>query len=154
MTNTPPPKNKPSARRRSREFVVQGIYQWLLSGNDAGMIDAQIRDMDGFKKADHPHYDALLHGIINEASLIDEKLSPHTDRKTKDLSPIEHAVLMLGVYELIHCLDVPYRVVINEAVELTKTFGGTDGFRYVNGVLDRAAEELRPHEFSTQKSKA
>jgi len=135
-----------SARRRSREFVLQGVYQWLISGNDTGIIDAQIRSLEGFKKADFDHYDALLGGIIREASHIDELLAPHVDRKTVDLSPIEHAILMLGTYEFLHCLDIPYRVIINEAVELTKTFGGTDGFKYVNGVLDKLALELRPVE--------
>lgn len=142
-----PKKTQKSARRRAREFALQGVYQWLISGNDAGAIDAQLHGMDGFKKADQEHYDSLLHGIINEACQIDETLSPHVDRKTVDLSPIEHATLMLATYELIHCPDIPYRVIINEAVELTKTFGGTDGYRYVNGVLDKVAAQLRAIEF-------
>ena len=139
-------KTQRSARRRSREFVIQGIYQWLITGNESGVIDAQIRGLEGFRKADYDHYDALLHGIIHEANHIDDLLAPHTDRKTVDLSPIEHAILMLGTYELLHCLDIPYRVIINEAVELTKTFGGTDGFKYVNGVLDKIALQLRVSE--------
>lgn len=139
-------KPQKSARRRAREFALQGIYQWLISGNDAGAIDAQIRGLDGFKKCDIAHYDALLHGTMRSAIQIDEQLTPHVDRKTSDLSPIEHAILMLGAYELQHCLDIPYRVIINEAVELTKTFGGTDGFKYVNGVLDKVAAVLRPSE--------
>ncbi|CAK7011217.1 transcription antitermination factor NusB [Saezia sanguinis] len=139
-------KPQKSARRRAREFTLQGIYQWLVSDNDPGAIDAQIRGMDGFKKSDAAHYDALLHGIIADASAIDAVLAPHVDRKTTDLSPIEHAILMLGAYELQHCLDIPYRVVINEAVELAKTYGGTDGFKYVNGVLDKVAAHLRPAE--------
>lgn len=145
--NPAPKKTQKSARRRAREFALQGVYQWLISGNDAGAIDAQLHGMDGFKKADRDHYDALLHGIISEASQIDDALAPHVDRKTVDLSPIEHATLMLGTYELIHCPDIPYRVIINEAVELTKTFGGTDGYRYVNGVLDKVAAQLRAPEF-------
>lgn len=147
ILNPTPKKTQKSARRRAREFALQGVYQWLISGNDAGAIDAQIHGMDGFKKADQEHYDSLLHGIINEASQIDETLTPHVDRKTVDLSPIEHATLMLATYELIHCSDIPYRVIINEAVELTKTFGGTDGYRYVNGVLDKVAAQLRSIEF-------
>lgn len=139
-------KPQKSARRRAREFALQGIYQWLISGNDAGAIDAQIRGLDGFKKCDITHYDAMLHGTMRSATQIDELLAPHVDRKTSDLSPIEHAILMLGAYELQHCLDIPYRVIINEAVELTKTFGGTDGFKYVNGVLDKVAASLRPNE--------
>lgn len=156
MTTTPnkatsrPNKPLKSARRRAREFAVQGIYQWLISGNDYGAIDAQIRGLDGFKKADKTHYESMLHGVLQQASHIDALLAPHVDRKTNDLSPIEHAILMLGVYEMEHCLDIPYRVIINEAIELTKTFGGTDGFKYVNGVLDKAATILRTTEIEPQ----
>lgn len=134
------------ARRRSREFAVQGLYQWLVSGEDAGVIDAHIREQDEFDKCDRAHFDALLHGCIREAVAIDAALARHVDRKTTQLSPVEHAVLMIGWYELTCCIDVPYRVVINEGVELAKTFGGTDGHRYVNGVLDRIAHDLRPDE--------
>ncbi|MGL4668873.1 MAG: transcription antitermination factor NusB [Saezia sp.] len=141
-----PKKNQRSARRRSREFILQGIYQWLITGNDVGVIDAQIRTLEGFRKADFDHYEALLQGTISEAGHIDDLLAPHVDRKTVDLSPIEHGILMLGSYELLHCLDIPYRVIINEAVELAKTFGGTDGFKYVNGVLDKVALQLRETE--------
>lgn len=142
----PAKKPQKSARRRAREFAIQGIYQWLVSGNDVAAIDAHTRGLDGFKKSDIEHYEALLNGIINDAAQIDSLLTPHVDRKTTNLSPIEHGVLMLGVYELQHCLDIPYRVVINEAVELSKTFGGTDGFKYVNGVLDKVAAQLRTSE--------
>ena len=90
------------------------------------------------------HFDALLHGCIREAAELDALLARHVDRKTSLLSPVEHAVLMIGVYELKHCLDIPYRVAINEGVELAKSFGGTDGHKYVNGVLDKAAADLRP----------
>lgn len=143
---TAPRKPQRSARRRAREFAVQGIYQWLISGNDYAAIDAQIHGLDGFKKADKAHYDDMLQGVLQQAAHIDALLTPHVDRKTNDLSPIEHAILMQGIYELEHCLDIPYRVIINEAVELTKTFGGTDGFKYVNGVLDKAACVLRASE--------
>ncbi|MDI4631513.1 transcription antitermination factor NusB [Pelomonas sp. V22] len=135
-----------SARRRSREAALQGLYQWLLTGDEAGAIDAHMREQDGFDKADRAHYDALLHGCILEAADLDAVLSRHVDRETTELSPIEHAVLMIGAYELKHCIDIPYKVAINEAVELAKGFGGTDGHKYVNGVLDRAAVDLRPTE--------
>lgn len=135
-----------SARRRSREFALQGLYQWLVSGAQPGEIEAHLRELEGFAKADLAHFDALLHGCIREAADIDATLAAHVDRKTAELSPVEHAVLMIGVYELKHCIDVPYKVAINEAVELAKSFGGTDGHKYVNGVLDKAAVELRPVE--------
>jgi len=135
-----------SARRRSREAALQGLYEWLLGGADSGLIDAHIREQEGFDRCDVTHFDALLHGCIAEAADIDALLARHIDRKTSVLSPIEHAVLMIGAYELRHCVDVPYKVAINEAVELAKSFGGTDGHKYVNGVLDKAAAELRPVE--------
>ena len=138
-----PPK---SARRRSRELAMQGLYRWLLAGGEPADVLDDIRDMDGFDKADRAHFDALLHGGIEQAAALDEVLARHVDRKTTLLSPVEHAVLMIGVYELMHCVDIPYRVAINEAVELAKSFGGTDGHKYVNGVLDHCAAELRPHE--------
>ena len=135
-----------SSRRRSREFAVQGLYEWLVSGAEASLVDAHVREQEGFDKCDSAHFDALLHGCIAEASDIDAALTRHVDRKTSDLSPVEHGVLMIGVYELKHCIDIPYKVAINEAVELAKSFGGTDGHKYVNGVLDKAALDLRPVE--------
>ncbi len=135
-----------SARRRSRELALQGLYAWLIGGGDAGEIDAQIREHDEYPKCDRAHYQTLLHGVITEAAALDGALTRHVDRKTSLLSPVEHAALLIGAYELSHCLDIPYRVVINEAVELAKAFGGTDGHKYVNGVLDRTAASLRPQE--------
>jgi len=140
-----PPKPK-SARRRSREIALQGLYEWLVSGTDAGVIDAHMREQEGFDKADRTHFDALLHGCIAEAADLDAVLAKFVDRKTTELSPVEHAVLMIGAYELKHCLEIPYKVAINEAVELAKSFGGTDGHKYVNGVLDKTAADLRPAE--------
>ncbi|MBK7261366.1 MAG: transcription antitermination factor NusB [Rubrivivax sp.] len=141
-----------SARRRSREFALQGLYQWLVSGEEAAVIDAHIREQDDFAKCDRAHFDALLHGCIAEAAGLDAVLARHVDRRTKLLSPVEHSVLMIGAYELTHCLDVPYRVVINEAVEVAKSFGGTDGHKYVNGVLDKAAADLRPAEVAAPRT--
>jgi len=140
------PAKPKSARRRSREIALQGLYEWLVSGTDAGVIDAHMREQDGFDKADRAHFDALLHGCIAEASGLDGVLAKFVDRKTTELSPVEHAVLMIGAYELKHCVDIPYKVAINEAVELAKSFGGTDGHKYVNGVLDKTAADLRPVE--------
>jgi N utilization substance protein B len=146
-----PPKPK-SPRRRAREVALQGLYEWLISGAEASVIDAHMREQDGFDKIDSAHFDALLHGCINEAADLDAVLSRHVDRKTTELSPIEHAVLMIGSYELKHCIDVPYKVAINEAVELAKSFGGTDGHKYVNGVLDKAAADLRATEVAAAKA--
>ena len=151
------PRKKPaakpkSARRRAREHALQGLYEWLVAGTDAGVIDAHMHEQEGFDKSDTAHFDALLHGCIEEAAAIDAVLSRHVDRKTEQLSPIEHGVLMIGVYELTHCIEIPYKVAINEAVELAKSFGGTDGHKYVNGVLDKAALDLRPVEVEAARA--
>lgn len=139
-----PPK---SARRRARELALQGLYQWLLAREDAGAIHAHLTETPGFEKADREHLDALLHGAIRAADELDEQIAPHLDRRVVDLSPVEHAVLMLATFELLHMPEIPYRVVLNEAVEIAKSYGGPDGFKYVNGVLDRVAARLRPLEF-------
>ena len=141
-----------SQRRRSRELAVQGLYEWLLSGGDAASIDAHMREHDGFEKCDSVHFDALLHGCIAQAAALDAVLARHVDRKTTELSPVEHGVLMIGVYELMHCIDIPYKVAINEAVELAKSFGGTDGHKYVNGVLDKVAGDLRRAEVQAMRA--
>jgi N utilization substance protein B len=145
----PAPK---SSRRRSREFALQGLYEWLLTGSEASLIEVHMREQEGFRQCDAAHFDALLHGCIREAVQIDALLSQHVDRKTTELSPIEHGVLMIGTYELAHCIDIPYRVAINEAVELAKSFGGTDGHKYVNGVLDKAAAQLRVDEIQARRA--
>lgn len=154
-TDTPeapprPPEKPKSARRRARELALQGLYEWQLGRADAGVIDAHMREQDDFAKCDSAHYDALLSGCIAQALELDALFEPHLDRATKLLSPVEHAALMIGTYELKHCLEVPYKVAINEAVELTKSFGGTDGHKFVNGVLDKTAAELRPVEVAAQ----
>ncbi len=151
---TPPqgakkPARKPqgtSTRRRARELALQGLYQWLLSGADGAEIEAHLAEHDGFDKFDRMHFDALLHGGIAEAPALDAALAKHVDRRTKDLSPIEHACLMIGAYELTHCIDIPYRVVINEAVELAKAFGAEDSHKYINAVMDKSAAQLRSME--------
>ena len=141
-----------STRRRSRELALQGLYEWLLSGEQAAGIAAHVREHEGFARCDAAHFEMLLHGCINEAATIDQALARHVDRQTSLLSPIEHGVLMIGAYELTHCLDIPYRVVINEAVELAKVFGGTDGHKYVNGVIDKIAADLRPAEVEAARA--
>ncbi len=141
-----------SARRKAREFTLQGLYEWLLNGADAGVVDAHVREQDGFEKCDVAYFDLLLHGAIREAAAIDAVLAGHIDRKAELLSPVEHAALMIGTFELMRCIEVPYKVAINEAVELAKSFGGTDGHKYVNGVLDKAAAGLRRVEIEAARS--
>lgn len=149
--NTGAPGRK-SPRRRSREAALQGLYEWLLAGSDGGVIDAHMRELEFYAGCDTAHFDALLHGCIREAADLDAVLARHVDRPTKDLSPVEHGVLLLGAYELKHCIDIPYKVAINEAVELAKGYGGTDGHRYVNGVLDKVAAELRQVEVQAARA--
>ncbi len=146
LPQTSPPRR--SARRRSREFALQGLYQWQLAGTDAATIEQQMSAAQGFDKTDRSYFSALLAGAIREAQQLEQSLQPYLDRKCAELSPIERAILLIAAYELENQLDVPYRVVINEAVELAKSYGGTDGFKYVNGVLDKLAADKRPHEFA------
>lgn len=140
-----------SARRRAREYALQGLYQWLLSHELPGAIEAHLREDKGFAQIDQPHFTALLHGAIREAETLRTSFTTHLDRPLNELSPVEHAVLLLGCYELAYQPDIPYRVVINEAVELAKSFGGTDGFKYVNGVLDKQALAVRQNEVARKK---
>lgn len=141
---------KKSDRSRAREFALQGLYQSLVSRNAVGEIDTFTRDLTGFHKADALHYDALLQGCVAEAEKLDTLISTALDRPLAQVSPIEHAVMWIGAYEFSHCLDVPWRVVINECVELAKEFGGTDGYKYVNGVLNRIAPLLRATEMEAK----
>jgi N utilization substance protein B len=141
-----------SGRSRAREFALQALYQHLVGRNAAEAIDSFTRDLSGFHKADSAHYDALLHGCIGEADELDALVTPLLDRKLAEISPIEHGVMWIGVYEFRHCLDVPWRVVINECVELAKEFGGTDGHKYVNAVLNGLAPELRRAEVEADRA--
>lgn len=135
-----------SVRSRAREFALQALYQHLVGKNDADSIDIFTRDLAGFSKADTAHYDTLMHGCIEQATDLNELILPFLDRPLAEISPIEHSVMWIGAYEFKHCLDVPWRVVINECIELAKEFGGTDGHKYVNGVLNGLASELRSRE--------
>jgi transcription antitermination protein NusB len=141
-----------STRSRAREFALQALYQHLVGRNDAASIDAFTRDLSGFHKADAAHYDALLHGAIANAGELDALIVPLLDRKLEEISPIEHAVMWIGVYEFQNCLDVPWRVVLNECIELAKEFGGTDGHKYVNAVLNGLAPKLRPAEVEADRA--
>jgi len=145
------PNKSRSPRHRAREFALQGLYQWLMSQEDAGAIDAHIRNAHGFDKADAEHFDLLLHGTIRDVHNLRSEIVPLIDRKIDQLSPIEHSALLIGAFELKHHIEIPYKVVINEAVELTKSFGGIDGHKYVNGVLDKLASSLRAAEVAASR---
>jgi transcription antitermination protein NusB len=145
ITHANPNKNR-TPRHRAREFALQGLYQWLLNNESASAVVNHIRSAHGFEKADGEYFTELLNGAIHQSVELREVIAPTIDRAITELSPIEHGVLLLGAWELKNKIEVPYRVVINEAVELAKSFGGVDGHKYVNGVLDKLAGELRPDE--------
>ena len=140
-----------SGRSRARAFALQALYQHLVGRNEAGAIDIFTRELAGFNKADAAHFDALLHGCIDKADHLDALITPLLDRKLAEISPIEHAVMWIGAFELSSCLDVPWRVVLNECIELAKEFGGSDGHKYVNGILNGLAPKLRAAEVQADK---
>jgi N utilization substance protein B len=142
---------KTSARRRSREFALQGIYQWLFTGDNASQVLKNISELEGYQQADTGFLEAELRGTIAEAEGLRVQLAPLADRKWDEVSPVERAILLIGAWELMHNPEIPYRVTINEAIELGKRFGGTDGHKYVNGVLDRLAAAVRPEEVAEKK---
>jgi len=152
LNHEPEPKAPPkSARRRSRELVLQGLYQWRVGGADEAAIEAYAPEMEDFAKADREFFVGTLRGVIGQQEKLTEQISAHIDRAFTELSPIEACILMLGAFELSNHPETPYRVVINEAIELTKAFGGTDGHKYVNGVLDKVAAVVRPDEVAAKK---
>lgn len=141
-------KMKPKARRKAREFSLQAIYQWQLAAQPLDEITTQYCQSQEFnaKAVDCEYFQELVQGVIGQATQLDELITPWLDRSIEELDPIELAVLRLAIYELKYQLAVPYRVVINEAIELTKKFGTQEGFKYINGVLDKAAHQLRSAE--------
>ena len=124
-----------NARRRSREFALQALYQWQLAGQSLDDLEKQYAGMEGFDKADSKLFSLLLSGVIKHQESLQESLVPHLDRIWNEVSPIERSVLLIAAHELSAMAETPYRVIINEAIELAKSFGGTDGHKYVNGVL-------------------
>jgi N utilization substance protein B len=139
-----------SLRHRARELAIQGIYQWRVTGGEVATIEKQIQNEKNIGRFDKELFSKLLCGSLAKHVDIEALVVPYLDRPLDELSPVEYAVLLLGAFELSQNIEVPYKVVINEAVELAKTFGGADGHKFVNGVLDKLAPELRTIEFSGQ----
>jgi N utilization substance protein B len=137
---------KPSPRRKARELAVQAVYSWQLSNNNIAEIELNFLTENSARRFDIPYFQQLFRGISAQISSIDEKISPHVDRPLKDVDPVEKAILRVAVFELSECLDVPYRVIINEAIELAKSFGADDSHKFVNGVLDKVVKLVRPNE--------
>lgn len=140
-----------SLRHRARELAMQGVYEWRLSAKPASLIEKATLGEKSIGRYDLELFCQLLRGVIAESENLAERLTPHLDRPVSELSPVEFSVLLLGAYELIHQPEVPYRVVINEAVELAKTFGGSDGHKFVNGVLDKLAAQVRATEVAASR---
>lgn len=137
-----------SGRRRARELVLQGLYQRQLSGNAAQDVRDDLAASKGYERADQAYFDEMWRGVTGQYDALVASFEPHLSRKAAELSPIERAILVIAAWELEARLDIPYRVVINEAVELAKAFGATDGHRFVNGVLDKVAADVRAAEIA------
>ncbi len=135
-----------SPRRRAREFALQGVYQWLLNQSPISAIEAQLAEVAGFDKCDRELFVGLLRGTISNAPELQVGFATYIERPINELSPVERAILLMSTFELAHRPETPYRVIINEAIELAKGFGGTDGHKFVNGVLDKLAARLRADE--------
>ena len=131
------------SRKLARSFTLQGLYAWLIGGADVTLIAANLAEDEQFKRADEAYFRTLLYGVLKEEDLLSSHIARFIDRTLNELSPVERSILLIGTYELLHCPDVPLRVVINESVELAKSFGGTDGHKYINGVLDKLGQEMR-----------
>jgi N utilization substance protein B len=140
--------SKASPRTRAREFAVQALYQFIVGKNIPGDVDQFTRGLSGFNKADSVHYDLLLYGISENFAELDALITPLLDRPLTEISPIERSVMWIGAYELKHCIEIPYKVVMNECIELAKEFGGTDGHKYVNAVLNGLSLSLRTAEMN------
>ena len=138
-------KNRPNptARRKARRFAMQALYQWQVAGANLQQIEAEFLADNDMSKVDIEYFRDILYGVPKSVSELDEQLAPILSRRIEGITPVEQAILRLGAYELNHRIDVPYRVVINESVELAKLFGATDGHRFVNGVLDQLAQKVR-----------
>lgn len=141
------------SRKHARSFALQGLYAWLIGGADVTLIAANLAEDEQFKRADEAYFRTLLYGVIKEEDLLGTHIARFIDRKLTELSPVERSILLIGAYELLNCPDVPMRVVINESVELAKSFGGIDGHKYINGVLDKLAQEMRAVEAGQAKKK-
>lgn len=137
----------PAARRQARRLALQALYQWQMAGASLSSVEAEFREDNDMEKVDQDYFCEILHQVPAQISRLDELISPNLDRQLEELTPIELIILRIGAYEFAERQDVPYKVVINEGVDLAKAFGATDGHKYVNGVLDKLARQIRSGEF-------
>jgi N utilization substance protein B len=143
----------PVARSRARRRAMQAIYAWQISGGAVGQVIAQFAHEQAHEVADLEYFEDLVRGVLAHRSELDQALQPHLDREVEQVDPIERAVLRIAAYEMRHRIDVPYRVIINEALETAKRFGSEHGHTYVNGVLDHAAVEWRAVEVNAARTR-
>lgn len=135
---------KPSPRRKARELAVQAVYSWQISQNSVNEIEINFITDNSKRRFDIEYFQHLLRGVTGNVAELDLAISPHVDRPLDDIDHVEKAILRVAVFELSDCEDVPYRVVINEAIELAKSFAADDSHKFVNGVLDKAVKLIRP----------
>ena len=140
-----------SDRSRARRYAIQALYEWQVSGNSPKDIEQQFLIEHQTRKFDRPYFNELLNGVCDEVEALDEEISPLADRPYKEIDIVEKAILRLGCYELKNRMDIPYRVIINEAIELTKTFGADQAHKFINGTMDKLAENLRKVEVAAKK---
>lgn len=145
-------KPKPAARRKSRRFALQALYQWQIAKTPINEVEAQFRVNFDMHKADLTYFHELLVGITEQVDSLDDVLRPYLDIDLTEVDPIEKNVLRMGTFELLHRIDIPYRVSINESIELVKKFGGEESHKFVNGVLDRVAAKARALELKAHKN--
>ncbi|OIZ97947.1 N utilization substance protein B [Rickettsiella grylli] len=136
-------KNNFKAKQRARRFAVQAIYQWQLTQETFSVIQTKFLAQEEMKSVDTAYFTLIVQGILNDHELLDRYLQPFIDRPLCQLDWVEWAILRLGTYELLNCSEIPYKVILNEAIELAKMFGATDSYKYVNGILHRIAEKNR-----------
>jgi N utilization substance protein B len=139
---------KPKARRLAREFAVQAVYSWQMSKNPVEQIELSIVTSNDMKKVDTEYFLELLRAVVKDCAELDKKMKPYLGRLPEELDPVEKAILRISTYELVARIDVPYKVVINEAIELAKSFGAEESHKFINGVLDKAIKTLRKDELS------
>ncbi|MEE9492583.1 MAG: transcription antitermination factor NusB [Gammaproteobacteria bacterium] len=143
--------HKAALRTRARRYIMQALYQWDLSGNNLSDIDKQFHEDEDFSKVDEQYFHEIFHGVPARLDDIDGHYEDFLDRKIEQLDPVERAVLRMATFELEKRLDIPYRVVINESVNLVKKYGADTAHRYVNGILDKVAQQLRSLEHPEAK---
>jgi N utilization substance protein B len=148
--NKPQAKNTPAARHKARRFALQGLYEWQLSGNQPFEIEARYRIENAMHKVDLAYFHELLHQVVAKNRELDNAFELFLDRKMQQLDPVERNILRIGSYELIHHIEIPYKIILNEAVELAKDFGATDSYKYVNSILDELAKTVRKAEKQAQ----